>query len=223
MRVLTTRFAMAALLAAALIATTGTANATLINVAASANGGTASHINSVPDVFAIGGGNGIPGGANDSNGFTVNHTDYDGRYGGYTAVPDALRIDFLAASNNLVDITVVNHNETVPVGSPSLFNIQRLVDATVQAFDASDTQIGATETIPAIPDTTLANNTFVFTNAGAGYANASYIVLTMQHPHATDSGFPHVAEFEAHVIPEPCSFALVCLACLGFVAVRRRR
>ena len=155
----------------------GTATAFETNVAASLNGGVASHINSQDINFGF-----ESALANDSDLSTMNHTDFDGAFGGDATIPDILRIDFSQAYD-LTNIIVHNRN-SLTGGAPD--NYIRLENATVMAYDASDLQIGVVGTISGAGGGT----THSFDNDGNGYTNVSYITLT-------NNNWIHIAEFEA--------------------------
>lgn len=177
----------------------GTASAA--NVALSSNGAVASHVNSQDVNFGFSSAMAI-----DDDLGTMNHTDFDGSFGGDPALPDILRVDF-AGPADLTDITIFNRDT---LGNGSLSDAQRLEGATVQAFDASDVQVGSTGTVAGAGLSTI----HVFDNGGAGYANVSYITLT-------NNNWIHILEFQANEVPEPGSLALIGLG--GLLMLRRRR
>lgn len=154
--------------------------------------GTASWTNSVDGSFGH-----FAAHAIDNDFSTINHSDFDGSFGGNSAKPDIFTAT-LDQVYDLKNVQIVNRGASDGGGPVS---DARLTGVLLQVLGSNGTDVLFSTTLA--EDASLLGETLTFDNDGDGFAGAKFIRLTANN-------FLHVSEIRANVsaVPEPAAISL---------------
>ena len=141
---------------------------------------------------------------------TFNHSDYNGSFGGNSAVPDIFTVE-LDRMYDLKNVEIVNRGTT---DGGSAVSDARLNGVLLQVLGENGSDVLFSTTLA--DDPSLLGETLTFDNNGQGMAGARFIRLTANN-------FLHVSEIRANVaaVPEPATLPVFGMSILGFWLMSR--